>query len=186
LENRLKKNGVVTVKVYTSNTYTRGTTKAVYGDIYNKPGNHVFVYIEDGEYKKEEKLSFKYRVKTKEEGWLAEVTDLQDYAGVKGHKITDVAISCNIGTVKYQVHTLGGKWLPEVSKYDIKDKKNGYAGNGNPIDAIRVKHSNQSATYRVSPLNKGYYDWQTDDIIDYRQDGYAGAYGKAIDRFQLH
>ena len=39
----------VTVEVYTSTAYTRGTAKAVFGDIYLKEGTHVAAYIADGE-----------------------------------------------------------------------------------------------------------------------------------------
>lgn len=198
LKSRFQNNGVVEVTCYTSTNYTRGTTMAVYGDIYNKPGSHVVAYIDDGRKRteKEDELQFKYRVKTKEDGWLPEVVNLEDYAGIVGHAITDVAIGVNIGTLWYQVHVKGRKWLPKVRGYNINDGKNGYAGNGQPIDAIRVyyetpkdyanKHGYQVATYRVSPIGKGYYAWQQDDEVGNGQDGYAGAIGKTIDRFQIH
>jgi hypothetical protein len=60
---------------------------------------------------------------------LPEVIDLEDYAGIVGHAITDVAIGVNIGTLWYQVHVKGGQWLPKVRGYNINDSKNGYAGN---------------------------------------------------------
>lgn len=198
LKARLENLEDVEVLVYTSKEYTRGTSKAVYGDIYNRPGSHVVAYIDDGrkQNEKEEKLKFKYRVKTKEDGWLPEVINLEDFAGIVGHAITDVAIGVNIGTLWYQVHVKGGQWLPKVRGYNINDSKNGYAGNGTPIDAICVyyetpkdyasEHGYQIATYRVSPIGKGYYAWQQDDEIGNGQDGYAGAFGKTIDRFQIH
>lgn len=38
----------VDVNVYTSATYVKGTSKAVYGDIYNKEHGHVVCFIDDG------------------------------------------------------------------------------------------------------------------------------------------
>lgn len=118
------------------------------------------------------------------------VKNLADYAGVRGKAITDVAIMCNVGKVKYRVHVLGGKWLPYVTGFNWADPVNGYAGNGKPIDAIEVIYlapdgSSQKAQYRVSPVNKGYYSWQYNNETGGGQDGYAGSFGKKIDRFQL-
>ena len=118
------------------------------------------------------------------------VKNLADYAGVRGKAITDVAIMCNVGKVEYRVHVLGGKWLPYVSGFNWADPVNGYAGNGKPIDAIEVIYiapdgSSQKAQYRVSPVNGNYYDWQYDNETGGGQDGYAGSFGKKVDRFQL-
>ena len=123
------------------------------------------------------------------------VTNLSDYAGVRGRAITDVAIKVNKGSVKYRVHVKGDGWLPYVTGYDWTDYNNGYAGNGKIIDAIEVyyntpsdvvaAHGYQKAQYRVSPLNGNYWPWQYDNETGAGQDGYAGAFGQAIDRFQL-
>lgn len=118
------------------------------------------------------------------------VKNLADYAGVRGKAITDVAIMCNVGKVEYRVHVLGGKWLPYVSGFSWADPVNGYAGNGKPIDAIEVIYlapdgSSQKAQYRVSPVNGNYYDWQYNNETGGGQDGYAGSFGKKVDRFQL-
>ena len=140
-------------------------------------------------------INFKYRVKAGGK-WYPEVVNLNDYAGVRGKSITDIAIGVDRGSVWYQVHVKGGKWLPKVTGYNINDYNNGYAGNGNVIDAVRVyyntpadyanKYGYQKAQYRVSPVNANYYAWQYDDDDEgVGQDGYAGAFGKAIDRFQL-
>ena len=74
LKSRLQSVGVIKVTVYTSTTYTRGTSKAVYGDIYNKPGSHVIAYIDDG----------KKRVKN--DGFSQEVQDWQNAAIKDGFK----------------------------------------------------------------------------------------------------
>lgn len=124
--------------------------------------------------------------------WLPEVKNLNDYAGNIGQAITDIAVKVSDGEVKYRVHSKG-RWLPWVTGYDMKDSKNGYAGNKTPIDGVQVYFSTpddvrpyQQAYYRVSELNKGYFAWQEDTSTKNGMDGYAGnADGTAIDRFQI-
>lgn len=140
-------------------------------------------------------IHFKYRVRTKEDGWLPEVVNLADYAGIPGHAITDIAIGVDRGSLWYQVHVKGGGWLPTVSGYNINDYNNGYAGNGRIIDAVRVYYNTpadyaaqygyQKAQYRVAPIGGSYWPWQFDNETGGGQDGYAGMIGKAIDRFQI-
>ena len=134
------------------------------------------------------------RVRTKGR-WLPEVADLSDFAGIKGSPITDVAIRASSGTVRYRVHVLGGNWLPYVTGCDISDSRNGYAGNGKPVDAVEViygtpkayaaAHGYLRAKYRLSPTGGGYFPWQYDNERSASQDGYAGEFGKAADRLQL-
>lgn len=126
--------------------------------------------------------------------WLPEVKNLEDYAGLPGKAITDVAIKVTKGSVKYQVHVKGGKWLNWITKYDTSDPM-GYAGNAKPIDAIKVYYYTPSdfaktqgyykAKYRVSPLSKSYYDYQYDTETSNGQDGYAGDFGTTIDKLQI-
>lgn len=140
-------------------------------------------------------VDFKYRVRTREDGWLAEVVNLGDYAGIPGHAITDIAIGCNKGSLWYQTHELNGGWLPVVTGYNIGDANNGYAGNGHNLDAVRVYYNTPAdiinaygylqAQYRVSAMNMPYFEWQLDNDVTYNMDGYAGAFGRAFDRFQL-
>lgn len=127
--------------------------------------------------------------------WYPAVKNLEDYAGVKGVVITDVAIKVSKGSVKYRVHVKGGSWLSYVTGYNTSDSINGYAGNGSPIDAIEVYYSTPAdlvetngyyrAKYRVSPVNGGYYSYQYDNEKTNEQDGYAGTFGKTIDRIQI-
>lgn len=135
-----------------------------------------------------------YRVRTNGK-WLPEVKNLEDFAGLAGSPITDITIRVNKGSVKYRVHSKSNNsWYPWVTGCNINDDDNGYAGNGDEIDAIQVvyytdKSVNSNyyfADYRVSALNKGYYDWQLDDIVDSKQDGYAGCFGHSIDRLQIN
>lgn len=128
-----------------------------------------------------------YRVKTKKHGWLPEVKNLEDYAGWENSPITDVAIRVDKGSVWYQVHTKYGKWLPKVTGYNINDSKNGYAGNGKQIDAIRVYYNTPSnirpfkkAKYRVNNL-----PWMYDNEPDSTGDTFAGVLGKNVTKFQI-
>lgn len=140
-------------------------------------------------------VNFTYAVKIEGGRVLPAVTNLSDYAGIRGKRITDIAIKCDKGSLWYQVHVLGGGWLPKVTGYNWNDHNNGYAGNGKVIDAVRVYYNTpqdiarssgyQKAQYHVSPVNGNYYSWQYDNETGNGQDGYAGCFGKAIDRFQL-
>lgn len=146
-----------------------------------------------------QKVNITYAVKLEGGRILPEVINLTDYAGIENQRITDIAMKVDKGSVKYQVHILNGSWLPWVTGYNWSDHNNGYAGNGKVIDAIRIYYSTpsdlvqnggyQEAKYRISPIGStGYYDWQIDDIVNSAKgmDGYAGAFGKAIDKIQVY
>ena len=140
-------------------------------------------------------IVFSYAVRVEGGIILPFVDNLQDFAGVVGRRITDIAIRVNKGRLWYRVHVLGGGWLPAVTGCDWNDAVNGYAGNGQVIDAVQVyyetpadiaeKFGYQKAQYRVSPVNGAYYPWQYDNETGNGQDGFAGAFGVAMDRFQL-
>ena len=132
-----------------------------------------------------------YKVRTTKGKWLPEVKNLEDYAGLKGYAITDVAMKVDKGSIKYRVHVKDGSWLNWITKYNTNDTY-GYAGNGKPIDCVEVYYYTpddirpyKRAWYRVSPVNKDYYDWQKDTLTTNGMDGYAGAKGVKIDRFQI-
>ena len=144
------------------------------------------------------KINVTYSVQVEGGKILPAVKNLEDYAGIENKKITGIAMKVDKGTIKYQVHVLGGGWLDWVTGYNWKDHNNGYAGNGKPIDAIRVYYSTPSdltkkgdyreAKYHVSTIgNTKYYSWQLDDTVNKAKDmdGYAGAFGKAIDKVQI-
>ena len=140
-------------------------------------------------------IVFKYAVQLEDGIILPFVTNLNDFAGIRGRRIANVAISVNKGSVKYRVHIKDGDWLPYVTGCNWNDPINGYAGNGQIIDAIEVyystpedivnKYGYQKAQYRTSPVNGDYYFWQYDNETGNGQDGYAGCFGVAMDRFQL-
>ncbi len=137
---------------------------------------------------KEKPVDVYYKVCVGGSKWLPEVKNLEDYAGIKGMAVTDVAVKVTGGKVRYRVHVYKGKWLPYVSGYNINDYNNGYAGNGKPIDAVEIEYTGQNGKvvqYRVSPLKKNYFPYQTDNNRTNGMDGYAGAFGHKIDRLQI-
>lgn len=98
------------------------------GDTNNYAG--VFGVTMDGLYIDD--LEYRVRVNGK---WLPAVVGRSDYAGLLGQAITDIAIK----NATYRVHIKGGSWLSWVNGYNINDYNNGYAGNGQIIDAIQIK-----------------------------------------------
>ena len=132
-----------------------------------------------------------YWVATQKHGRLPKVKNQEDFAGFEDSPITKVAIQVTKGKVKYRVHIKGGKWLPYVTGYDANDHLNGYAGNGQPIDALEVYYTTpngmsiKKAKYRIAPCGGDYYPWQYDNETSNGQDGYAGMFGKAIGKIQI-
>ena len=135
-----------------------------------------------------------YCVKTLKYGWQPTVKDLEDYAGVQGDKIVAFAVKVSKGSIWYQAHVKGGGWLPKVTGFSTTDT-NKYAGNGQEIDAVRIYYETSSdmlnkndvykAKYRTSRAGSEYYSWQYDDEKSNGQDGYAGSFGKSMDRLQI-
>lgn len=131
-------------------------------------------------------LDIIYRVKTLNHGWLGEVKNLTDYAGWQDSPIVAIAMKATSGIIKYQVHVKGGGWLGIIKGYDINNYDTGYAGNGKPIDAIKIVYEGgKAAKYRVAPVGGNYYDWQKDTQKTGGQDGYAGCFGQAIGKLQI-
>ena len=130
-------------------------------------------------------LIFTYAVRISTGKILPEVQNDNDYAGIIGYTITDIAIKVNMGSIKYRVHVKGGKWLGFVTGYNWNDYNNGYAGIGNPIDLVQIIYEYEEPKYRVSPVNKGYYSWQLGNKVGVGYDGYAGALCVKIDRIQI-
>lgn len=121
--------------------------------------------------------------------WWPEVVDCNDvnsngYAGAKGTSITALMAKPSKGTLRYRVHLRKDqRWLPWVENY--KD----YAGNiGAEIDAVQMQLvgvDGYDVQYRVAAKsNSKYYGWCT-GLTDASGDGYAGVFGKPIDRIQM-
>lgn len=118
-----------------------------------------------------------YQVYTGTRGWLPNVKNDSDYAGIKGQPIRCLYANLSAGDVEYQVHTIGGKWLPWVKNRE--DYAGLYWGD---IDCVRVRlvgSPGYSIQCRVAPVKGDYFPWVTDN------NDYAGDYGKKIDRLQL-
>lgn len=98
------------------------------GDTNNYAG--VFGVTMDGLYIDD--LEYRVRVNGR---WLPAIVGRNDYAGLLGQAITGIAIK----NATYRVHIKGRSWLSWVNGYDINDYNNGYAGNGQIIDAIQIK-----------------------------------------------
>lgn len=126
--------------------------------------------------------------------WLPEVTNYNDtdgngYAGIENKTVRGIAIKVDKGQLKYRVHVKCGGWLGWISDYDIDNWKTGCAGNKTiDIDAIQIDFSGVSgytARYKVSTIStKSYLDW----IEGYNTSnsmGYAGIFGRAIDKIQI-
>lgn len=127
-----------------------------------------------------------YRVKTKENGWLPEVKNLNDYAG-NGKPIIGLAMKVDKGSIKYRVHEVGGSWLGWITAYDINDIKKGYAGNNKPIDLVQVYYytPNDIRPYKKAKYKVNNYGWQYDTETSNKQDGYAGVIGTKATKFQI-
>ena len=120
--------------------------------------------------------------------WLPTVTDCNDtgsngYAGVKGKSITALLAKPNKGTLRYRVHLRSGRWLPWVENFTD------YAGNiGQEIDAVQMQLigvDGYEVQYRVATKSSStYLGWCT-GLKDATGDGYAGVFGKPIDRIQM-
>lgn len=118
-----------------------------------------------------------YQVYTGARGWLPNVKNGSDYAGVPSQPIRCLYANLSAGDIEYQVHTIGGKWLPWVKN------REDYAGlYWSDIDCVRVRlvgSPGYSIQCRVAPVGGDYFPWVTDN------NDYAGVYGKKIDRLQL-
>lgn len=127
--------------------------------------------------------------------WWPVVKNNEDWAG-KDDKVPlrFLAICVSKGKIRGRVHTIKDGWLPYLTfgdSYDLKDLENGVLGNGNPIDAIELYYYTpdgylyKRVAYRASDLNnEAFFAIQYDNETSGNQDGYAGLFGVAIDKFQ--
>lgn len=141
------------------------------------------------ENKELKKPTLTYRVYA-DHKWYDEVKGLSNIAGRKKQAISAVAVKVSKGNIKYRVHLLDGDWLPWVTRYDIDDDVNGYAGiKGKVIDGLQVEFEGVGdfkATYRVRKQCKDkFLPYQHNTEKDTEQDGYAGVKGCKIDGIQI-
>ncbi len=152
------------------------------------------------------KVNVIYQAQIDGDYWLPQVINDEDYAGIRGRNITGITLSTDIGYAVYRVYS-NGRWLAYVDSRnsDISDYYNGYAGNGYSIEAVEVyyytpdtllyneapnyqaftENGYKYAYYRVSTTGNDYFPYQTDNEKNDGQDGYAGIYGRKVDRFQI-
>ena len=128
-----------------------------------------------------------YQVETKEDGILPVVKNLEDYAGWKDYAIRYLAIKVDKGNIKYRVTTISNKTLGWINRFDIKDHKNGCAGNGEPISTVEVYYytPNNIRPYKKAKYKVNNYGWQYDLEKTNGQDGYAGVKGIKATKFQI-
>lgn len=132
-----------------------------------------------------------YRVKTKENGWLDEVKNLEDYAGLNKNSIIDFMVRVDKGSVWYQAHVKGKKWLPKVTGYDTNDYYNGYAGDGiNPIDCVRIYYNTPADIIKSSGYKKAKYrinnlPWVYDNEKCSNGDDFAGNIGETAFKLEV-
>lgn len=166
--------------------------KACPGDwLYNRLGDLAKRVTEKlgGSAAKPKKPTITYRVYA-DNRWYNEVKGLGNVAGRFKQAISGLMVKVSEGNIRYRVHLRDGDWLDWVDGYNKADSNNGYAGIlGKVIDTIQIEFSgvgDYKATYKVCGQGNNYwYDWQHNTEEDTRQDGYAGSFGKAIDRVQI-
>lgn len=117
--------------------------------------------------------------------WQPEVKDVTDYAGVEKAPVMGVYARVPGAHIRYRVHTVGGGWLPWV-----RDREDfaGAAALNRPIDGIQAELSGISGytiEYRVSTTGSTKYLSWVRGWKDGGDDGYAGIYGKNIDKLQM-
>ena len=131
-----------------------------------------------------------YRVKTKQNGWLDEVKNLNDYAGLGKNEIIGFMVKVDKGKVWYQAHVKNVGWLPRVTGYDTRNFTNGWAGDDRPIDCVRIYYDTPQDIIKTSGYKKAKYrinnlPWQYDDEKTKGQDGYAGNMGQSAYKLEI-
>ena len=131
-----------------------------------------------------------YRVKTKQNGWLDEVKNLEDYAGLGRATIIGFMVKVDKGSVWYQARIKNVGWLPRVTGYNINDFYNGWAGNNKPIDCVRIYYYTPNDIINTSGYKRAKYringlPWQYDDEKDKYGENYAGNMGQDAYKLEI-
>lgn len=125
-----------------------------------------------------------YQVHTVGGGWLPNVKNLEDYAGLENRPIDGIYASTSKGHIRYRVKLIGSKnYLPWVT--DRED----YAGIlGKQIDCVQMELigiDGYTVEYHVSTAKTtAYLEW-VQGYNNVNEDGYAGILGVAIDKLQV-
>lgn len=157
-EVRNRKNERINPTIYLNNDLPTDK-KSVFYRVYSNNEKRWFNVAKDGKVAGNEKdFIGGFQIRTEKGGstkycahiyngkWLDEVNKWDNtdngYAGIKGKDIDGLAIWSEKGKLSYRVKTDKKGWLPWVTGYNLKDSKNGYAGNlGEKIVAVEVKLS---------------------------------------------
>lgn len=116
--------------------------------------------------------------------WLPYVKNLSDYAGLENKPIYGLRCKVSKGHIRYRAHLINGGWLPWVT--DTAD----FAGAvklDRPIDCIQMELTGvpgYTVEYRVSTTGSTGYLPYVRGWNDKSSDGYAGIYGRTIDKVQ--
>ena len=163
--------------------------------IYSVPDNNTNIVkpVEKPAITTVDKINVEYRAYSSGK-WWGEIINYNNinsngYAGIENGPIRGITIKADKGQLKYRVHIKGGGWLGWISNYDIHNWETGCAGNKiRDIDAIQIDFSGVSGykvRYRVSTISpKSYLDW-IEGYNTSNSTGYAGIFGKAIDKIQI-
>lgn len=185
LRSKAKSSGLF--EVLTESKYLTTDANLKRGDIILREGHHVIVALSNGannvsKPQPQSKPNIIYKVKTSK-GWLPEVVNNSDYAGIENKQVIGVMIKLSDGTpLKYRVHT-NGKWYGWVTGYNANDYNNGYAGNDKtPIDAIEIKCDKFTILYNVSTTSSTGYCGEVSDDTTSGSNSYAGIFGRPIDK----
>jgi len=114
---------------------------------------------------------------------LSDTTDSgDDYAGVPGRPIRNIAIE---GVGEYQVSDVRkGDFWPRVDHYDLSDSENGYAGDDQPIDRLRI--FDPTVKYQLRVLNGEWHDvMQGTKDLGGSSDDFAGESGVQHDLLRV-
>lgn len=136
------------------------------------------------------KVNVYYKVKTKENGWLPEVKNLDDYAGQGKNTIIGFMVKVDKGSIWYQAHVKNVGWLPRVTGYDTRNFQNGWAGDDRPIDCVRIYYTTPPEVIKASGYKQAKYrinnlPWQIDDKKGKGLDGYAGNMGQNAYKLEI-
>ena len=114
---------------------------------------------------------------------LVDTTDSgDDFAGVPGKPIRNIAIE---GVGEYQVSDIEhGDFWPKVNHYDLAAGENGYAGDDQPIDRLRI--FDPTVKYQMRALNGTWHDvMQGTKDLGGTSDDFAGESGVQHDLLRI-
>lgn len=134
-------------------------------------------------------INIYYAVKTREDGWLPEVRNLDDYAGWKNHAIIGLKMRVDKGSVRYRVTTTSGKRLGWITGCNVNDYINGWAGNNSLIALVEAEYFTpqdiiNNSGYKYLKYRVNEYPYQVDLKKGNGMDGYAGAKGVTAYKFR--